>query len=104
MFLPDDPSYQDIQQQPLLLTMPYTQALQYWVKKFRLPDHPDYHPLAMSIVELMQVVKEQVIFYKRDVSSSLGRTAPETVDSIPHGSPRGTPVTQSTTTDVGRLC
>ena len=40
MFLPDDPSYQDIWQQPLLLTMAYTWVLQYWAEKFRLPAHP----------------------------------------------------------------
>ena len=64
LFLPNDLSYQDIQQQPLLLTMAYGQVLQYWAEKFRLPGHPDYWPLAMSIMELMQSVKEHFIFYK----------------------------------------
>ena len=44
--------------------MAYTQVLQYWEEKFRLQFHPDYHPLVMSIVELMWVVKEHIIFYK----------------------------------------
>ena len=67
MFLPNDPSHQDVWQQPLLLTVAYTQVLQYWMEKFRPPIHPDNHPLAMSIVELMQHVKEHITFYKWDV-------------------------------------
>ena len=60
--------------------MAYTQALQNWVEKFRPPVHLDYCPLMMSIVEMMQVVKEHVIFYKRDIPWGLGRIAPETID------------------------
>ena len=53
LFLPNDLSYQDVQQQPLLPTMAYAQVLQYWAEKFRPPAHPDFCPLAMSVVELM---------------------------------------------------
>ena len=67
LFLLDDLSYQVIWQQPLLLTMAYTQALQYWVEKFRPPAHPDFCPLVMSIMELMESVKEHVIFSKWDI-------------------------------------
>ena len=45
-FIPNNPSYQDVWQQPLLMTVAYTQALQYWVEQVRPPVHPDYHPLA----------------------------------------------------------
>ena len=99
MFLPNNLSYQDIWQQPLLLTMAYGWALQYWVEKFRLPVHPDYHPLAMSIVELMQHVKEQVTFYKWDVLEGLGRIAWETVNRDPVV-PQGHPITKPTTIDI----
>ena len=43
-FIPNDPSYQDIWQQPLLMTGAYTWALQYWAEQVRLPVHPDYCP------------------------------------------------------------
>ena len=64
MFLPDNLSYQDVRQQPLLLTMAYAQVLQSLVEKFRLPVHLDCCPLAKSIVELMHVVKNHILFYK----------------------------------------
>ena len=54
----------------------------------------------MSVVELMQVVKEHIIFYKQDILQGLGRIAPETIDQD-LAVPQGHPVTQSTTTDVG---
>ena len=88
-------------QQPLLLTMAYTQALQYWVEKFRASDHPDC-PLAMSVVELMQSVKKHVVFYKWDLLQGLGRIAPETVNWDP-ADPKGHPITQATITDVGGM-
>ena len=77
MILPNDPSFQDIWQQPLLLTVAYAQELQYWAEKFRLPVHPDYCPLVMSIVKLMQCVKEHITFYKWDILWGLG-TQPTT--------------------------
>ena len=55
-FLPNDPSYQDVQWQSLLLTVAYTQALQYWAEKDRPSTHNNYHPLAMGVVELRQHV------------------------------------------------
>ena len=51
-FLPDDPTYQDVWLQLLLLTLAYVQALQYWAEKVNLPTLDTYHPLAMSVVEL----------------------------------------------------
>ena len=71
MFLPNDPSYQDVRQQPLLLTVAYARELEYCMEKFRLPVHPDYCPLT-GIVELMQCVKEHITFYKQDILWGLG--------------------------------
>ena len=79
--------------------MAYAQALQYWVEKVRPQAHPDYCPLVMSIVELMQLMKGHVTFYKWDILWGLGRIAPETVNQDP-AFPQGHPITQSTTTDV----
>ena len=45
MFLPDELSYQDVWQQPFLLTVAYAWELQYWVKRLNLPKHPDFCPL-----------------------------------------------------------
>ena len=77
MFLPNELSYQDVCQQPLVLTVAYAQVLQYWVEKFRPPVHLDYHTLAMTVVELMQHVREHITFYKQDVLWGLG-TQPTT--------------------------
>ena len=98
-FLPDDPSYQDVQQQPLLLTVAYAQVLQYWVEKVRPPALLDYCPLVMSIVELMQHVKGHITFYKWDIFLNLGRITLETV-SWDTAIPQGDPITQPTTTGV----
>ena len=94
MFLPDDPSYQDIWHQPLLLTMAYAQLLQYWVEKSRPPAHLHYHPLVMSILRLMDGEKEHDIFYKQDILWGLGRIALETEDwdpAVPEGTPSPNP-------------
>ena len=37
VFLPDELSYQDVQQQPFLLTVAYARGLQYWVEKLNPP-------------------------------------------------------------------
>ena len=101
-FLPNDPSYQDVQWQPLLLTMTYAQVLQYWAEKVRLPTLPDYRPLAMSIVELMQHVRAHVTLDKWDIFWNLGNITPEAVsqDTV---IPQGDPFTPPTTTDVGDM-
>ena len=99
LFLPNNLSYQDVWQQPLLLTMAYVQALQYWVEKFRPPAHPDVCPLTMSVIELMQSVKEHVVFYKWDILQGLGRIAPKTANWDP-AVPQGHPIIQATITDI----
>ena len=99
---PNDPSYQDVQQQPLLLTVSYAQALQYWAEKVRLPILNDYHPLAMSIVELKQHVERHVILSKQDVFQNLGSTTPEAI-SWDMGISQGDTITPPTTANVGDL-
>ena len=60
------------------------------MEKVRLPALPDYCPLVMNIVELMQQVRGQIIFYKWEIFWNLERVAPETVGRdlvIPQGHP-----------------
>ena len=73
VFLPDELSYQDMQQQPFLLTVAYAQGLQYWAEELNLPEDPDFCPLARSVIELRDRVKEHVMFTKWDVIQGLGR-------------------------------
>ena len=42
VFLLDELSYQDMQQQPFLLTVAHAQGLQYWVERLNLPVDPDF--------------------------------------------------------------
>ena len=51
-FLPDELSYQDVQQQPFLLTVAYAQGLQYLVERLNPPVDPDFCPLARNVLEL----------------------------------------------------
>ena len=95
-FLPNDPSYQDVQWQPLLLTVAYAQALQYPAEKVRPPILNDYHPLVMSMVELKQHVGRYVTFNKQDVLWNLGSTTPEFIGQD-MGTPKGTSFTLPTT-------
>ena len=67
VFLPDELSYQDVLQQPFLLTVAYAQGLQYWAEKLNWPEVPDFCPLVRNVIELRQRVKEHVIFTKWDI-------------------------------------
>ena len=49
MFIPNDPSYQDIWLKPQQMTLAYAQALQYWVEDANPPAPSDPCPLAMSV-------------------------------------------------------
>ena len=98
-FLPDDPSYQDVWWQPLLLTVAYTQVLQYWAEKVRPPTLSNYCPLVMSVVELKQCVEGHITFSKQDVFQNLWSTTPED-RSWDTGILQGDPIIPSTTTDV----
>ena len=64
MFLSDEPSYQDMQQQPLLLAVAYARGLQYWAEVLNLPVDPDFYPLVRSVLEVKEMVKEHVVFSK----------------------------------------
>ena len=55
-FLPDELSYQDVWQQPILLTVAYARGLQHWGEKLNLLESSDLHPLAGSVVELRETV------------------------------------------------
>ena len=48
-FLPERLTYQDVRQQPALLTIAYAQCLQHWVEKHNLPKNPDFCPWAESV-------------------------------------------------------
>ena len=67
VFLPDDLSYQDVWQKLALLTIAYARSLQYWVEKQSLPRSQNLHPLAESVIELQEVVKEYATFNHRDI-------------------------------------
>ena len=67
-FLPDELSYQDMQQQPALLTIAYTWSLQYWAEKQSLPRSQNLHPLAESVIKLWEAVKEYVTFNHQDIA------------------------------------
>ena len=83
-FLPDNLSYQDVQQKPALLTMAYARSLQYWVEKQSLLRSQNLHPLAESVVELQEAVKEYVILNYLDIIQDLGATNKESPSHEPH--------------------
>ena len=89
MFLPDELSYQNVWQQPFLLTVAYAQGLQYWVERLNLPEDPDFCPLARSVIELRERVKEHVIFTKWDIIQGLGRVNPGATSQWPQTTPTG---------------
>ena len=61
-FLLDNLSYQDMWQKLALLIIAYTRSLQYWAEKQSLPRSWNLHPLAESVIELWEAVKEYVTF------------------------------------------
>ena len=87
VFLPGELSYQDVQQQPFLLTMAYAKELQYWVERLNLPVDPDFHPLVRSVLELRERVKEHIIFTKQDIIQGLGRINPGATSQWPQPTP-----------------
>ena len=76
-FLPNDPTYQDVHWQPLLLTLAYAQALQYWAEKVSPPMPGGYHPLVMSVVQLRWREEGHFTFSKQNILCNLGGTVPE---------------------------
>ena len=61
-FLPDELSYQDMRQQPALLTIAYARSLQYWVEQQSLLRNQNLHPLAESVIKLWEAVTEYIPF------------------------------------------
>ena len=55
-FLPDELSYQEVWQQPILLMVTYARGLQYWAERSHLLESPDLWPLAGSVMELRETV------------------------------------------------
>ena len=58
-------------QKPALLMIAYTRSLQYWAEKQSPPRSWNLHPLAGSVVELREVVKEYITFNHWDVIRGL---------------------------------
>ena len=81
-FLPDDLSYQDMQQKLALLIIAYTRSLQYWAEKQSPLRSGNPHPLAESVIELQEVVKEYVTFNHCNIIQGLGVTNEESNATI----------------------
>ena len=77
MFLPANPSYQDVQLKPQKMTLAYVQVLQYWAEEANLPAPSEPHPLAMSVRELRWCIGKYNTFNKHDVFEDLGNALPE---------------------------
>ena len=71
-FLPDDLCYQDVWQKPALLKIACARSLQYWTEKQSLPRNWNLRPLAESVIELWEAVKEYVTFNHQDLIWGLG--------------------------------
>ena len=80
-------SYQDVQQQPFLLTVAYAQGLQYWTEKLNPPEDLHFHSLTRSVIELRERVKKHVIFTKWDVIQGLARVNPGATSQWPQTGP-----------------
>ena len=70
-FHPKRFAYQDVRQQPVLLTIAYAQCLQHWVEKHNPPRNLDFHPWAESVRELWQAVHKYVDISYQDVIKDL---------------------------------
>ena len=77
-FLLERLAYQDVRQQPALLTIAYAQCLQHWVEKHNLPRNPDFCPWVEHVRELWQTVQEYVDISYQDVMQDLEVEKPET--------------------------
>ena len=75
-FLLEKLEYQDMQQQPALLTIAYARSLQYWAEKQNLLRNLDFCPLAESIRELQQTVQEFITISHQDVMQGLKVESP----------------------------
>ena len=76
-YLPGRLTYQDVRQQPVLLTVAYCQCHQHWAEKCNLPGNLDFHPLAESVRELRQAICEFMNITWEDVMEDLKMEEPE---------------------------
>ena len=87
VFLLNELSYQDVQQQPFLLTVAYAWGLQDGAEKLNPPEDPDFCPLVRSVIVLRERVKDHVAFTKWDVIQDLGRVNPGATSQWPQIGP-----------------
>ena len=104
VFLLDELSYQDMGQQPFLLTVAYAQGLQYWAEKHNLSADLDFCPLVRSVLELRERVKEHIVFSKQDIIQGLGRISPGTMSQCPQPTMSGTGSMDSNLAGVWETC
>ena len=95
MFLPSDPSYQDIWLKPQWMTLAYVQALQYWAEEASLPAPGEPHPLVMSVREVRWHIGKYTTFSGHDAFKGLGNALSEAKDED-----MGTPTVDSTTSSA----
>ena len=76
-YLPDNLAYQDVRQQPALLTVAYCQCLQHWAEKCNLLGNLDFCPLAESVRELRQAICELMNITQEDMMKGLKMEEPE---------------------------
>ena len=77
-FLLERLAYQDVRQQPALLTIAYARCLQHWVERHNPPRNPDFCPWMESVRELWQTVQEYVDISYQDIMQDLEVEKPET--------------------------
>ena len=98
-FLPDNPSYQDVQWKPLLLTLAYTSALQYWTEGVSLLTSDDFYPLVRSLVELRWCMRRYITLSKQDILKDLGSAIPE-AQGLDTEIPQADSIASPTTTGI----
>ena len=70
-FHPENFTYQDVRQRPILLTIAYARCLQHWVEKHNLPKNPDFCLWVECVRELQQTVWEFINITYRNVMQGL---------------------------------
>ena len=82
-FLPDDLSYQDMQQNLALLTMAYARSLQYWVEK-QSAEKPEPPSFGRKCHQIMGGSERYVTLNYLDIIQDLGMTNKESPSHEPH--------------------
>ena len=99
MFLPNNPSNQDIWLKPQQMTLAYAQVFQYWEEEANLPVPSEPCPLVMSVRQLREHIGKYTTFNEHDVFKGLGNTLPEAEDKD-MGTPPVDSTASSSMTDV----